>query len=150
LENVIGRCNVRYAKVTDIPAIYEVLGDTKVNYGVFFENLKDWPCVVCERHDGTITGCGFADYVEKGNYASIHVIAGKMKPFEIVKAAREGVRLLFNVLDVHTLRAFININHKHTHTLAKRLGFRYEGILYDYRKVNGEWTDFSVFSMKEG
>lgn len=138
---------LRFADNGDIPELYSLLKD-KPQYNTFFMNISNWPCLACIK-DGKIIAYGFADYIESKNYASLHIVVVDIAPFELVKQSRKALQIFFNALDVRTIRVFINENYRGAQTLAKRLGFRFEGTLYDYRMVKGKWTDFKVFSIKE-
>lgn len=63
------------------------------------------------------------------------------------EAAAVAVDVGFSELGLHKLTLRIAVGNDASETIAKRLGFTYEGVLRDEVKVGGRWLDHTSWSM---
>jgi len=67
----------------------------------------------------------------------------------MTEALTEGISLLFNVLKMHRIEAFILPENEKSIALIKRVGFIHEGSRISYMHINGKYRDHEAFYILE-
>ena len=100
---------------------------------------------VCELGSGAMAGGVNINTIVRGRFQSAAVGYWAFAPAAGRGLMSEGLRLVigyaFGVLDLHRLEANIQPANEASIRLAKRTGFRYEGVSPDYLFIDGAWRD---------
>lgn len=59
----------------------------------------------------------------------------------ITEAVQRGIEFMFNDYKLHRIEANIMPKNKTSLRVAEKLGFKNEGMAYEYIKINGKWED---------
>lgn len=101
--------------------------------------------LVCRRDDGAIAGAINISEIVRGSFRSAYLGYYVFKGFErqgyMTEGLRAAVRHGFRVLRLHRLEANIQPRNAASLALAKRCGFRREGLSPRYLKIGGRWKD---------
>lgn len=98
---------------------------------------------------GKVVGCGFLDGIYEPVYATIVVFKkkGYLNPKMISAIMKDALPYFFHKHDIASLRVFVRKDYKASLSLLKRLGFKKEGKMRRYKKINGIWHDYVVASI---
>jgi len=88
-------------------------------------------------HRGALEGAYLGYWVDQDH-------EGKGLAFEAVRAA---VRFAFEGAGLHRVQAAIQAWNLRSVALAKRLGFRFEGVARRYLNVGGGWQDHEIYAL---
>jgi [ribosomal protein S5]-alanine N-acetyltransferase len=101
--------------------------------------------LVCDRESGAIAG-----YVMINNVVMRAFRSGALGYAVFAPCAGRGyladgvelvIRYAFDEMDLHRLEANIQPGNQPSRNLAKRMGFRLEGLSPDYLYIDGAWRD---------
>lgn len=59
----------------------------------------------------------------------------------ITEAVKKGIEIIFSDYKLHRIEANIMAKNKPSLKVVEKLGFKNEGISYQYLKINGKWED---------
>jgi ribosomal-protein-alanine N-acetyltransferase len=101
--------------------------------------------LVCRREDGALAGVFNLSQIFRGNMQSAYLGYYALAPFAGYGYMTEGLELVlryaFTSLRLHRIEANIQPQNLRSIALARRCGFRYEGLSPRYLKVAGRWRD---------
>jgi RimJ/RimL family protein N-acetyltransferase len=99
--------------------------------------------------DGRIVGCGFLDAISYGHSASINLFRRKWyrNPRAAAAIASRVTPLFFERHQLEKLIGYINMEHEGCIAMARRCGFRMDGISRRHLKINGKWVDYVIMSI---
>ena len=63
----------------------------------------------------------------------------------MTEAVQEACQLMFDVMHLHRIEAFILPENKPSINLIRRCGFTYEGIRYSYMNIDGRYRDHETY-----
>ena len=108
--------------------------------------LKDDPSTLLGRVSffnfayGGMMSCSMGYHLDKN-------AVGKGYMTEAIKASCE---MLFEVMNLHRIEAFILPENEKSLSTINRCGFKHEGTRYSYMHINGKWRDhLSFYLLKE-
>jgi diamine N-acetyltransferase len=114
-----------------------------------FRNTGQQRLMICLKSDKSAIGC--VDLYD-GNIKFRRAAIGILIADEIHQNhgyAKEALTLLTsyatNILDLHQLYCYIDINNQASMALFKSCGFEKSGILKDWKRWNKKWSDVVVF-----
>jgi ribosomal-protein-alanine N-acetyltransferase len=101
--------------------------------------------LICSRESGAIAGFITINDITRGAYQRATVGYGVFAPSARLGYMSEGFGLLFRFafadLGLHRLEADIQPGNSASISLAKRVGFRYEGFSPGFIRIDGSWKD---------
>ena len=65
----------------------------------------------------------------------------------MTEALTESARMMFELLELHRIEAFILPENQPSLNLIKRCGYTYEGVRHSYMSINGRYRDHETFYM---
>jgi [ribosomal protein S5]-alanine N-acetyltransferase len=111
-------------------------------------NLK---MAVCLRRDGRIVGMVSLNQVSRGPFQNTIMGYWIGQAFAKQGCMSEAVSLAldlaFTTLGLHRVEANIMPRNKASLALARRCGFRFEGLAKRYLQINGRWEDHQHWAM---
>lgn len=81
--------------------------------------------------------------------ANWHAAVWDNKVTPRVEAARACIRMLFTILKLHRLQSIIPLRFGGTIRLAKKIGFKEEGVMREMMRYDGEWNGCLLLSILE-
>ena len=68
----------------------------------------------------------------------------------MTEAIKGSCQMMFDVMGMHRIEAFILPENEKSLNLIKRCGFTYEGVRHSYMNINGEYRDHENFYLLRG
>ena len=116
-----------------------------------FSSGQAVPLLVFERAEKTLLGGLTGGYIRRGaaqccmiGYWMGERHAGKG---HMLGALRLAIPYIFSSLQLHRIEAACIPDNTRSIRLLEKAGFRQEGYLREYLKINGEWRDHVMFSL---
>lgn len=110
-----------------------------------FDDGTNQGLLICVRETGAIAGMANINSIIRGRYQGASLGYAAFAPSASQGYMSEGllqvVRYAFDQLKLHRLEANIQPGNEASVRLAKRLGFRFEGLSSDYLFIDEAWRD---------
>jgi len=142
--------NPEYWRISDTEMPFSM--HTIINFVERQENFRhtgQQRLMICLKSDKTAIGCiDLYDGNLKFRRAAIGILIAENE-HRNSGYAREALELLIsyagNILDLHQLYCYVDINNQTSMALFKSCGFEKSGILKHWKRWNMEWMDVVVF-----
>jgi len=105
-----------------------------------------------DQKEERVIGGGFLDQIYEPNYATIHIFTEKryLNPRLMAGVMRTGLPWFFREHNIEKIMGIFPDWHRATLRMAKRCGFREDGVLRHHQKVNGQWVNYVMVSILRG
>jgi ribosomal-protein-alanine N-acetyltransferase len=107
--------------------------------------------LACLLSDGTIVGAVNLSEIVRGNFRSAYLGYYGSADHEgsglMTEAVRLALRHAFEVLRLHRVEANIQPQNRRSIALARRCGFKKEGLSPRYLKIGGRWRDHQRWAL---
>jgi len=149
----------------------EIIPTEEGHYPAFWEILKDWKSFWADKgrirtfeqfrtwyrqtardsltalENGAVVGGAYLDNLYPGHYATVNLFKrrGYLNPRAVAAVIQEGLPYWFDKYDLDKLIGITR--HRAARRLAIRLGFRKDGVLRHWSKVDGVFKDYILLSL---
>ncbi|WP_284638112.1 GNAT family N-acetyltransferase [Paenibacillus silviterrae] len=116
-----------------------------------FKENKAFRWGICNKADQTLIGtCGFNGWeTQRGARGEIAYDLGReyWRQGYMTEVLKEAISFGFNMMGLHRIEAFTNLDATPSLNLLIKLGFKEEGVLRGYSTIHGEYADQRCFSL---
>jgi RimJ/RimL family protein N-acetyltransferase len=100
--------------------------------------------------NGQVVGGAYLDAIHPGAYATVNIFKAKgyLNPRMVSAILRQALPYWFEKYSLEVIRGITR--HKAAVALARRIGFRREGVFRHWAQVNGVWRDYELLSITRG
>jgi hypothetical protein len=102
--------------------------------------------------DDEVIGCGYLDQVYQGYWGSVNLFKrpGRERLIDVVEACRGACIYWMELHRLEKLVGVIRDSNLPSRLLARRIGFKRDGVLRHHKMVDGEWRNYILTSALRG